>query len=72
MIKKMCVIYKRGNTTAAAKVLAPDERAARKVFYSGRLNFCKGCGTEVVAVEEYNRKLHDRLLENGKIQRAAG
>lgn len=71
MIKKLCVIYRRGNVTAAAKVLAPDERTARKVFYSGRLNLCEGCGTEIVAVEEYNRKLHDRLLEAGKRLREA-
>jgi hypothetical protein len=70
MLKKMCVIYKRGGVMAAARILAPDEKAARKVFYSGRLNLCEGCGTEIVAVEEY-KKQHDELLEAGKRPRKA-
>ena len=61
MLRKICVIYRRGEVTAAAKILAPDEEAARKVFFSNRLNHA-GCGTVILKIEEYDRKEHDRLL----------
>ena len=68
MLKKMCVIYKRGGVTAAARILAPDEKAARMLFFSNKLGYA-GCGTEIVSAEEYKPKLHDGLIEVGKTLR---
>lgn len=59
-IKRMCVIYKRGGMIMGRKLLACDEQTARKVFFSNR-NGYGGCGIEVLRVEEYDKKLHDKL-----------
>lgn len=64
-LKKMCVIYRRGGVDAAIKVLAPDEKSARNVFYSNRLRYA-GCGTEVLKIEEYDGRQHDRLIRAGQ------
>lgn len=61
MLKKICVIYRRGGLESAVKILAPDEKAARKIFLSNSHNYA-GCGTEILKTEEYDRVKHDDLL----------
>lgn len=68
MLRKICVIYRRGEVTAAAKILAPDEEAARRLFFSNRHGY-GGCGTVILKVEDYDRRQHEMLVERGKAQR---
>ena len=71
MLKKIAVIYRRGGVTAAVRILAPDEKTARTLFFSHKLGYA-GCGTELVSAEEYEPRLHDALIETGKALGAAG
>lgn len=61
MLKKICVIYRRGGLESAVKILAPDDKTARRIFLSNSHNYA-GCGTEILKTEEYDRVKHDGLL----------
>lgn len=61
MLKKICIIYRRGGIESAVKILAPDEKTARKILLSNRHSYA-GCGTEILKAEEYDRTRHDGLL----------
>lgn len=63
MLKKICVIYRRGDTESAVKILAPDDKTARRIFLSNKHDYA-GCGTEILKTEEYDRVKHDGLLMN--------
>lgn len=70
-LKKWCVIFKRGDVVAAARIAAPDGETARRVFFSNKLGYA-GCSTGVLEVGEYDPRLHDGLIEAGQKLRRVG